>query len=553
MPKISDEEGLTIHREMLADAWAEREKWVPMWTRLAENFYPIQFAGLSRIVTSQEPPVLNTKLVDNAPATALGVLAAGYMNGVTSPARKWLKIGRPAAKPFEEPDHGQTGQMSAIQRKLLEILAEGNYYSTRAVQVYEGSGLGSSLVLAYEDRDTVVRFLQCSPGTFAFATDDWNQVVAIGRKFQMRLRDILREFGDDGLGPRLADIAKGKRANSRQHYTVCHWIEANADDGLLTARTPFREFFWLEARASDAPRYLAKRPLYEWPASIFRWDCPDSSTYGVPPTASCVGRAIQLQTNEYKTDQGLDKQISPPMLAHVSLKGRPKAFSANGITYTHDLSANSGARPVHNFHVPFAELDMRRKSIVLGIEEALFNPLFKSISQLETVRSATEIDARREEKLVMLGPVLHRNYAEDLRPLIMRVYGIAKRKGVMPELGQGEEAALTFHNILSDVQKASDVSSIERFFQFTGAIVGAYPQIQPEVDASFLTRQYAEGLGLDPRSMVDQQAATEAQEAAAQMAQLQQVSELAKNFGSAAGAAGKVDVGGGMNAVQAML
>jgi hypothetical protein len=33
------------------------------------------------------------------------------------------------------------------------------------------------------------------------------------------------------------------------------------------------------------------------------------------------------------------------------------------------------------------------------------NDLFRMISELDTVRSATEIDARREEKLVLLGPV----------------------------------------------------------------------------------------------------------------------------------------------------
>jgi hypothetical protein len=54
------------------------------------------------------------------------------------------------------------------------------------------------------------------------------------------------------------------------------------------------------------------------------------------------------------------------------------------------------------------------------------------ISQLETVRTATEIDARREEKLIMLGPVLERNEHEGLQPDINRIFQIMARRRLFP-------------------------------------------------------------------------------------------------------------------------
>lgn len=104
-----------------------------------------------------------------------------------------------------------------------------------------------------------------------------------------------------------------------------------------------------------------------------------------PPTLRCLGKAVQLQNLEYKSDQGLDKMVSPPCLPTSSLKNRPKAFSANGITYTSNLSANSGARPIYQMNIPFQELEIKRARIVEGINDILFNHLFNMISQLETV------------------------------------------------------------------------------------------------------------------------------------------------------------------------
>lgn len=200
-------------------------------------------------------------------------------------------------------------------------------------------------------------------------------------------------------------------------------------------------------------------------------------------------------------------------------------------------------------NVPFQELEAKRQSISTLITDGLFNPLFNMISQLDTVRSATEIDARREEKLIMLGPVLQRCYNEDLRPLVQRVYGIARRKGLVPELPPGA-TSLEFNNILSDVQKASDVSTIERFFQFTGGIMQAFPEVQQKIDANELLKRYAQGLGITPKAMVPDQDAVQAVDEQGQLQQLAQISEIAKNF---SGAGGAVDQGGGLQAVQAGL
>lgn len=544
-------------RDSLLAAKAEQTKWVHVWRKLNEGFYPFLYTNLisTTPLREQDPDrIANPNMLDGEPALALLVLSAGFMNGVTSPARKWVNIKAPGTKPYEEGDRGESVVHSEIRTKILETLAGTNYYDTRAEQVYDGCGIGTSAVLCYEDRDYICKFTNCAPGSFYLTTDESNQVTKFSREFRMTAADLLREFGEAALPKDIVERAKKGGASARTPYIVSHLIEKNdPEDKLLGTNHPFRELYWFSAMISGAPPYLAKRPLYEWPVAVFRWSCPDNSTYGVPPTLSVLGKAVQLQNLEYKSDQGLDKLLSPPMLADVSLRNRPKAFGANGITYTANLRDNAGARPLYQVQMPFQELEIKRSRIVQAIKDGLYNYLFDMISQLDTVRSATEIDARREEKMVVLGPVLHRSYLEDIGVIVKRVYGILRRKGLLPQLPEGMGAEIAFSNILSDVQKASDVATLERFAAFVGQLVPTWPEAQPKVDILDIVTQYAEGLGVRPTVLREDQNVQQAVEPASEMEQLMQTSEVAKNFGGAAASLGKVDVGGGLNAVQSLL
>ncbi len=554
---MTDEENIKRSRDTVLAAKAEQQKWLPMWRQLNESFYPFLYANLMGSVSAYaaDPDKLrNTKMLDGEPALALIVLAAGFMNGVTSPARKWINIKRPGTKPYEERDAGVSQAHSEIRTKILEVLAGTNYYDTRAEQVYDGCGIGTGVLLCYEDRDYVCKFTACPPGSYYLTTDESNQVIGFSREFRMTAVDLLREFGEKALPRDIVERAKKGGASGRTTYVISHLIEKNEQEsGLLRTNHPFRELYWFSASISGAPPYLAKRPLYEWPVAVLRWSCPDNSTYGFPPTASVVGKAIQLQNLEYKSDQGLDKMISPPILADVSLRNRPKAFGANGVTYTSNLKANEGARPLLNLQMPFQEMEIKRQRIVQAIKDGLFNYLFDMISSLETVRSATEIDARREEKMIVLGPVLHRSYIEDIGVVVKRVYGIMSRKNLVPKLPEGEGAEIQFSNILSDVQKASDVATLERFTTFVGQVVPVWPDAQAKVNILDVIKQYAEGLGVRPTVLNEDQTVADVAEAGNEMAQLRETSEVAKNFGSAAGSLGQVDVGGGLNAVQSLL
>jgi hypothetical protein len=144
-----------------------------------------------------------------------------------------------------------------------------------------------------------------------------------------------------------------------------------------------------------------------------------------------LGDIKQLQQEQKRKAQAIDKMVNPPMIADVQLKNQPASLLPGGVTYVTGQN-NVGFKPVYEVRPQIAEMQQDIAEVQNRIRSVFFNDLFMMISQLQTVRTATEIDARREEKLIMLGPVLERSQNEFMDVAIERVFAIMLRAKLFP-------------------------------------------------------------------------------------------------------------------------
>jgi hypothetical protein len=339
-----------------------------------------------------------------------------------------------------------------------------------------------------------------------------------------------------------------------QTVEIVHVVEENKDDGLGKFPARWREVYW--ELGSNRDTYLAVRPLYEWPNVTPRWELLGSDAYGTSPAMDALPEVVQLQIMYLERAKALEKMVSPPLIVDQQLRNKPKALGANGITYAATASQNFGAKAAYNVAVQLQDIANDIQNLQTSIRETLYNPLFNMISQLDTVRSATEIDARREEKLVHLGPVLERFYNEGLDPVLKRIYGIMLRADLLPAAPQeldDTEIEVNYVSVLTDAQRASGTITIERFFQFTGGLAGVYPEATQVANVEELIRQYAEGIGVKPTGVRSRQEVAEAREAANAQQSLAAAAATGKDLAQGAKVLSETDVGAGMNAMQALL
>lgn len=540
-------------QEVVAEMKLSRTAFWHLWREVADYFLPKRYVWLqSGDENRRAQNAKNPHILDSTGTLALRTLASGMMNGITSPSRPWFKL---KVRGFDAVSDGVARWQDEVSRRMLAVMAESNFYSSMATLYLDLCGFGSAASLIYEDDDNVIHCYNPALGEFYFGQSSRLTVDTFGREIQLSAKQLAQQFGAENCTDEVAVAAKKGGAAALKLHRVIHLIEPRKDSSGLPSSFKYQETYWEDSGLSKG-KALSVRGFNELPGIFPRWEVTANDAYGTSPAMDALADVIQLQLETKRKAQGIDKVVNPPIVADVQLQHRPMALLPNGVTYVSGQN-NVGARPLYQIQPPLQEMTEDIREVQLRIRETLHNDLFRMISQLDTVRSATEIDARREEKLVLLGSVLDRFEKEALSPAISRVYSIMDRRGLLPEMppemGDGASVEVEYVSILSTAQRAVSAAPTERWLQLIGNIAPVAPEAAQLPDWPELVRNYGEAIGVEARNMkpreqiaAEQQAQAEAQ---AQEQALQQ-GAVAVNAGQQLSA---TDVGGGVNALQELL
>jgi len=249
------------------------------------------------------------------------------------------------------------------------------------------------------------------------------------------------------------------------------------------------------------------------------------------------------------------------MVADIQLKNQPASLLPGGVTYVTGFSTSGkpGFASVYEMKFPVGEISEDLNEIRERIREIFFSKIFQAISQFETRSnvSATEIDARRAEAMLMAGPVVERIMNETLPQAIDRTFAIAGRKGILPppppELQGGENINIEFVSMLAQAQEAASASGIERVFGVAGNIAGADPAILDVIDFDYGVMKYSSLLNNDPKLIRTPDAIAQIRqqrEQQQQQAAMAQQADTAQKLAGGAETLSNINVGGGKNALQ---
>lgn len=270
-----------------------------------------------------------------------------------------------------------------------------------------------------------------------------------------------------------------------------------------------------------------------------------------------LGDIKQLQQEQKRKAQAIDKLANPPMVADVELKNQPASTLPGGITYI-TKKEGAGFKPVYeNFRPPIQELMEDIKQVQDRIQRIFFNDLFLMFQQMEAEpRSAAAVDARREEKMVMLGPVLERFQTEALDPIIDRTFAIMTRFGLIPDPPpqvQGRPVQVEYTSMLAQAQRAAETAGIERFLGAIGNSAAIHPDVLdiPNWDVAY--ERYNSLLGNDPDLVNQPEVIQQLREAKAKQQQLAYMADVGQGAAKAGKTLADTPVGGGQSALTAMM
>lgn len=510
-------EKLDILRQKLL---LERASFEPQWKQLGCYMRP-QRVRLS-ITEGNKGHKRNQMIIDSTASLAARTLSAGMMSGITSPARPWFKLSVPNKQLAE---FGPVKiWLQTVTERMLSLFLKSNLYNVLPVLYSDIGVFGTSAVFMEEDFETVARFYSFPIGSYMLGTDDKGRVRIFIREFRFTVRQVVEKFAslnEDG-GRDFSNISEHVKILwdkdcKEEWIDIVHAVVPNDDFDPDKIESKFKRYLSVyyergtdtknernHLTDNDKSKFLSEKGYNHFPVLAPRWETSGEDVYGTDcPGILELGDVKALQTLQKRMAQAIEKLVNPAMTGSSALRNNKPSILPGDITYEDVREGQKGFRPVH-------EVDPRVQEVLLLIQDhqkridaGFFKDLFLMISQSDRREiTATEIDARQEEKLFALGPVLEQLNEDLLDPLIDNMFNFANEQGMFPEPPeelQGAALKVEYVSVAAQAQKLVGLGSLERFMRFTGEVsqLTGDPTNWDKVDVEQAIDVYADRLGVD--------------------------------------------------------
>ena len=527
----------------LAALEQERQSWEGHWRELAAMFLPRRARFLNAGDKANQGKKSEINLVDSTGILAARTLASGMQSGLTSPARPWFRL---TLQDAEAARRGGAAWLRAVQEVLENAFARSNFYDSAHMLYHELDVFGTGCMLVEEDRETTLRCRALTVGEYCLDTNAAGRVDTLYRRVLMTARQML-EAWPDTCPQRIKDMAD---KDNGDRLDVLHLIEPNPDHNEERRSGKSRPFVSVYMLMSGQREILEESGYYEFPVLAPRWDVTGDDVYGKSPAMDALGDVKMLQRMRKDGLESLAKEVNPPLLAPSTLRDQALNATPGSINYVSPLAQGQQAiSPLYQVRANLQSLEATIASTQRQIREAMFNDLFLMITNVDRQMTAREVAERNAEKMLLIGPVLDRLHSELFQPLVVRVFGIAVRQGLIPvpppEL-QGGEMKIEFVSILTQAQKAAGVSSVQQVISFAGGAAQMNPAVLDKLDLDEAVDQVADMLGV-PNIIRPDEAVAEIRAQREQQAQAAQQMEMLKAGVGLAGGTAKAAKDAGIN------
>lgn len=547
---------------MRGELEAERSSFLTHWRDISDFMLPRR----SRFYTTDvnKGDRRNQKIIDSTATMSLRTLRSGMMGGVTSPARPWFRLttndqALAEYKPVQE-------WLYTVTQIMSNSFLRSNLYNSLPILYGDMGGFGTAAMLIEEDADDVLRTYPFPIGSYMIANDEKLKVNVFFREFRLTVRQLVQKFGkiqENGkpdwsvFSNYIKNLWDGGKYET--WVEVCHVIRPNKNFNPTKLSSKYKKFesCYYERGyiggstdsnylSNEPERYLRESGYDLFPVIAPRWEVTGEDVYGTDcPGMTALGDVKQLQTEQKRKAQAIEKMVNPPMTGPTSLKNAKASILPGDITFTDEREGQKGFRPAHEIDFRIKELMEDIQDVRRNIQRAFFEDLFLMLAQSDRREiTAREIDERHEEKLLALGPVLEQLNQDALDPLIDISFHFHLKQGRLPPIPEelkGQDLKIEYISTMAQAQKLVGIGGLERFANFAATMIklSGDPSVADKVNFDEMLDEHGTASGVPPKVIrSDEEVAAmrqqrqQAAEAQQKMAMAEQASKAAKNLGT---------------------
>lgn len=508
---------------------ATRGTWETHWEDLSRYVLPLKNEVYGNFNTKGEKR--NTHLFDAVGIRCNEQLASALHGMLTNAATQWFML--------QSPDHILNSKQSIAEwcqtqsKRVLFVMNNSNFQSEIHECYLDLCGFGTSHLRIEEDEKDVVRFTS-RPIYEAVVNENYNGVIdTVYYKYVVTCEQLCEQFPDTVP----AEIQSLRHQEPLKEYHIIHAIEPSArlPKEVAHEMLAFTSLHILEENAV----MLKKGGFEENPCVISRFSKLSGEMFGRSPAMKALPD-IKTSNSMMKTWlEGAQLAVNPALQAPDEGVLMPIRITPGAINY-YRADSKDRIEPINTGVNP---------QVGIQVIELIHNNIKSAfyIDQLHLVESdrmtATEVMQRRDEQLRSMSPILGRLQYELLSPIIIRVFNIMLRKGLIDPIPQELLKAnleVKFVSQIAKAQESVEGDSFMRAFQSAAGLAQLDPTamdvINPDEAVKFLFRTYGAPLNLlrKEKDVKDIRKGREQQQQQAQQAQMDQMnSQSMKNMAQA--------------------
>ena len=506
----------------------------PDLMELSEYFSP----RMSRfLVTDVNKPIKKSKkILDSITLTVVRNFSAGMQSGATSAATRWFKQ---QMKNKKLNDHQDVKVWCAQQEELQRrILAASNFYQSMLSVYKQLSIYGLSTLSMESDYKTVVNFKLLPIGSYRIAKDHRGEVDTLCRHYTDNARNIVEKYGYENCS---IEVKSAYDSNMDTNFELVYFVEPNKEHNPKSPLAKHKKFISATYLAGE-DKFLKLSGFDRFPFAVFEAEVNGEDVYPSNcPAIEALPDAKQLMTQVKEYGKAIKKIVSPLYKGPASLQKLKGLNDAAGQIIPEDENGR-GLSTVYEVNPRVLELKQSNDELKETIKEHFYNDLFSVIlNTAERTRTATEVNELKEEKMVLLSPLLDQVH-KGLRMILDWIFFETYETGIMPtppDIIVQEDMETEFVSALALAQKVKGISSIERYTTFvTNLAQVADPTLMKKMNLDKIVDDYAEIANVNPEHVVStddvnkmRAELAKQQQTAQQMQQVQQGAEIIKNLG----------------------
>lgn len=529
-------------RQRFQELKDQRSQWEPLWQDIRD--YVVPDLGVFPGEEQTEGGKRYARLYDAEATCCADILAAGLLSGVSSPSRPWLKL--TTMDPDLDKVPGVKEYLAELEHRMLLRFAKAEAYNALHQSYVELAAFGQACTIIKPHPSRLLALQNLTVGEYWLSADPYGTVDTMYRRFRMTAKQMVQQWGLDEVS---SEAKSAYKADPFKRFDIVHAIEPRWDRDEAKRdklNKPFKSIYFEEGQDDSL---LSESGFDTFPVMCPRWMTCGPSVYGRGPGARALSASKSLQRLQSRLATLVDYQTNPPRSYPASYKGTLSEFRPGGLIpiTTQDQPALRVAwEPAGDANAVQALIMARKQEI----QRYFFANVFQMIAaSAGDQRTATEVQALEQEKVLLLGPVLERLHSELLDPLVSTTFNLMVENDELPPNPPEEllnrNLSVEYISVLAKQQKNASMQGIVNAVTQIGALAQMNPTALDKLDTDAVIDELADMNGVPPSLIVAgqklaliRQTRAEQQQALAQQQQFAEAAKVMKDVGSAADSQG---------------